>query len=142
MVLLLLSLNTEFSHSDCGKGCSALALLIFNDCWKDRGGKCSPENDKPAAAAACSECKSAAECSCAFRLSSATDVVRGSVELIEFNEDTITAAAVVAEVDKWLQSEWAFSAKLPYGDGVDFKAQHEQKLENPKISINFLLSKY
>lgn len=36
-------------------------------------------NENPAAAAACSECNNAAECSWALRRNSATDVVRGSV---------------------------------------------------------------
>lgn len=49
-------------------------LLKFN------GGK-NAGNEKPAAAAACNDCKSAAECSWALRRSSATDVVRGSFDV-------------------------------------------------------------
>lgn len=117
--------------------CSDLALLKFSDCWNESGGKWSPENDSPAAAAAW-RCSKAAECSWALRLSSATEVDLRSAELIEFNEETITAAAVVAVFDKWLQSLWAFSLRLPYGEGV-FNAQHEQKLVNPKTLMNMHL---
>lgn len=42
------------------------------------GGKLNAGNEKPAAAAACSDCNKAAECSWALRRNSATDVVRGS----------------------------------------------------------------
>jgi len=45
----------------------------------DNGEKCNAGNENPAAAAACNDCKSAAECSCALRRSSATELDRGSV---------------------------------------------------------------
>lgn len=51
--------------------------LLNAEC-SERGGKCSPGNASPAAAAACNDCKSAAECSCALRLNSATELERGS----------------------------------------------------------------
>ncbi len=47
--------------------------------WSDSGEKCSAGNENPAAAAACNDCSSAAECSWAFRRSSATELDRGSV---------------------------------------------------------------
>lgn len=47
--------------------------------WSDSGEKCNAGNEKPAAAAACNDCSSAAECSWALRRSSATELERGSV---------------------------------------------------------------
>lgn len=46
--------------------------------WSDSGGRWNPGKASPAAAAACSECSRAAECSCALRRSSATEEERGS----------------------------------------------------------------
>lgn len=46
--------------------------------WSDSGEKCKAGNEKPAAAAACNDCNSAAECSWALRRSSATELDRGS----------------------------------------------------------------
>lgn len=54
-------------------------LERFVKAWcKERGGKCSPGNDNPETATACRLWRSAAECSCALRLNSATDDVLGS----------------------------------------------------------------
>lgn len=62
----------------------------------ENGDKCSPGNAKPAAAAACRDCRRAAECSWALRRSSATELERGSVELAQFEgarmEDTAEGA--------------------------------------------------
>jgi hypothetical protein len=52
-------------------------LLLNAEC-NDNGGKCKPGKCRPAAAAACSECNNAAECSCALRRNSATELDRGS----------------------------------------------------------------
>lgn len=54
-------------------------LRWFVALWSDNGEKCNAGNEKPAAAAACNDCSSAAECSCALRRSSATELERGSV---------------------------------------------------------------
>lgn len=69
------------------------ALLKFN------GGK-NAGNENPAAAAACSDCKSAAECSWAFRRNSATDVVRGS-----FVDDDVTPAALVIIGERFVHND-------------------------------------
>lgn len=66
LLLLAMDVNVGFSMD-------FRAVLKFNG-----GKKCGKE--KPAAAAACNDCKRAAECSWALRLSSATDVVRGSLD--------------------------------------------------------------
>lgn len=52
--------------------------LLANALCRLNGGKLNAGNEKPAAAAACSDCNNAAECSWALRRNSATDVVRGS----------------------------------------------------------------
>lgn len=54
-------------------------LRWFDALWSDNGEKCNAGNEKPAAAAACNDCSSAAECSWALRRSSATELERGSV---------------------------------------------------------------
>lgn len=79
-----------------------LLTLLFDDCiirssgnfrWfsalcNDNGGKCKAGNENPAAAAACNDCSNAAECSWALRLSSATELDRGSDdELVGDNDE-------------------------------------------------------
>lgn len=55
-------------------------LRWFSAECNDNGGKCSEGNENPAAAAACKDCSRAAECSCALRRNSATELDRGSEE--------------------------------------------------------------
>lgn len=65
-------------------------LVWFRALCNDNGGKCKAGNENPAAAAAWSDCKSAAECSWAFRRNSATELERGSdvlFELVGDNDD-------------------------------------------------------
>lgn len=93
---------------------------VFNALCKLSGGKLNAGNWKPAAAAACNECNNAAECSWALRRSSATDVVRGSLEpdgdtlLAEFNADE--RLALNDEIDEAV---------------VDVIGQHEHKPGKP-----------
>lgn len=54
----------------------------------DNGGKLNAGNDRPAAAAALIDCKSADECSSARRRNSATDVDRMSVDDVGMTTDT------------------------------------------------------
>lgn len=60
-------------------------------------------NENPAAAAACNDCNNAAECSCAFRRNSATDVVRGSdadddkVDRGDEPEAVVNASVILAD---------------------------------------------
>lgn len=91
------------------------ALVKFN------GGK-NAGNENPAAAAACNDCKSAAECSWALRRNSATDVVRGS-----FADDVDTLTFVIAGERFALNDE--------IDDVVDdvIVGQHEHKPGNPEI---------
>lgn len=75
--------------------------------------------EKPAAAAACNDCNNAAECSCALRRSSATDVVRGSCDAVDkllaaFNADE--RLALNDEIDDAV---------------VDVIGQHEHNPGNP-----------
>lgn len=83
------------------------------------GGKLNAGNENPAAAAACNDCKSAAECSWALRRNSATDVVRGSLI------DAVETAFVIAV------------ERLAVNDEIDAVAddvmvgQHEHKPGNP-----------
>lgn len=84
------------------------------------GGK-KAGNENPAAAAACSDCRSAAECSWALRRSSATDVVRGS-----FADDVVTPAALVIIGERFVHND-------EIDDVVDdvIVGQHEHKPGNP-----------
>lgn len=86
------------------------------------GGKLNAGNEKPAAAAACNDCNNAAECSCALRRNSATDVVRGSCD---DTVDTLFAFVIAVE-------------RLALNDEIDDAAddvigQHEHKPGNPII---------
>lgn len=56
----------------------------------DNGGKLKAGNENPAAAATCNDCNNAAECSCALRRSSATDVVRGSLPDVVVPDNDVT----------------------------------------------------
>lgn len=91
----------------------------------DSGGRWNPGNAKPAAAAACSECRRAAECSWAFRRSSATEDERGSDDPRD---------ELLVEVVPVLQIEWA--REVHVGEDVaveeplvmgDFAGQHEHR---------------
>lgn len=69
-----------------------MSLAVCDFRWlralcKESGGKCSAGNENPAAAAACSDCNRAAECSCAFRRNSATELDLGSDVLLELVGD-------------------------------------------------------
>lgn len=99
------------------------ALLKFN------GGK-KAGNENPAAAAACSDCSKAAECSCALRRSSATDVVRGSL---------------ADDVDTFVSADERLALNDEIDDVVDdvIVGQHEHKPGNPKSqNIYFNLIPY
>lgn len=87
---------------------------------KFNGGK-NAGNENPAAAAACSDCKSAAECSWAFRRNSATDVVRGS-----FADEVVMPAALVIIGERFVHND-------EIDDVVDdvIVGQHEQRPGNP-----------
>lgn len=95
--------------------------IDFRALLKLSGGK-NAGNEKPAAAAACSDCSRAAECSCALRRSSATDVVRGS-----FADDVLTLTFVRAGERFALNDE--------IDDVVDevIVGQHEHKPGNPAL---------
>lgn len=88
---------------------------------KFNGGNENAGNENPAAAAACSDCKSAAECSWAFRRNSATDVVRGS-----FADDVVTPAALVIIGERFVHND-------EIDDVVDdvIVGQHEHRPGNP-----------
>lgn len=97
------------------------ALLKFN------GGK-NAGNENPAAAAACNDCSRAAECSCALRRNSATDVVRGSL---------------ADDVDTFVNADERFALNDEIDDVVDdvIVGQHEHKPGNPRYNhknTNFL----
>lgn len=85
--------------------------------WLKLSGGKNAGNENPAAAAACNDCKRAAECSCALRRSSATDVVRGS-----FDDDVLTLV---------------FGERFALNDEIDdvvaevIVGQHEHKPGNP-----------
>lgn len=93
-------------------------LRLFDD--MENGDKCNPGKANPAAAAAWRDCKRAAECSCAFRLSSATELDRGSGELAQLDgvnmEDT--TEGVVDEEDEMAEVG---------GEFVGLIGQHEQE---------------
>lgn len=97
------------------------AVLKFN------GGK-NAGNENPAAAAACSDCKSAAECSWALRRNSATDVVRGS-----FADDVGTQTFANAD------ERFALNDEIDDVDDDVIVGQHEHKPGNPKYNHNILL---
>lgn len=61
---------------------------------KDSGGKCNAGNENPAAAAACRDCNRAAECSCALRRNSATELDRGSDVLVGDSDEPDDADVV------------------------------------------------
>lgn len=119
-------------------------MCRFVKAWcSDSGGKCSPGNDKPAAAAACNECNKAAECSCALRRNSATDDDRASVEVKELNVEDMAAETAVTVFK-------AFDCDIIGSERIDeqvvdveepevvsgFIGQHEHKPGNPaKIFI-------
>ena len=97
----------------------SLALVVFRlfrALCNESGGKCKAGNEKPAAAAACNDWSSAAECSWALRRSSATELDRGS------------DAEPVGDKD---DCEWA--------DELDvvgfFIGQHEQRPGNAVLKI-------
>lgn len=91
-------------------------LLKFN------GGK-NAGNEKPAAAAACNDCNRAAECSCALRRNSATDVVRGSL---------------ADDVETFVNADERFALNDEIDDVVDdvIVGQHEHKPGNPAQNQN------
>lgn len=84
------------------------------------GGK-NAGNENPAAAAACNDCKRAAECSCALRRSSATDVVRGS-----FDDDVVTLA---------FGERFALNDEIADVVADVIVGQHEHKPGNPEYAI-------
>lgn len=94
----------------------------FNICFravlKLSGGR-NAGNENPAAAAACSDWRSAAECSWALRRNSATDVVRGSFAV---DADTLVTA------------DERFALNDEIDDAVDdvIVGQHEHKPGNPE----------
>lgn len=85
----------------------------------ENGGKWSPGKASPAAAAACRECNRAAECSCAFLLSSATELDLGSELLVGVNAEETDAIAepAIEQVGELL---------------VGFIGQHEQRPGKPE----------
>lgn len=73
---------------------------LLNAVWNEIGGKWNPGNARPAAAAAWSDCNNAAECSCAFRLSSATDVDRGSAIEVTNDEPELVVGVPKVEAEE------------------------------------------
>lgn len=116
VVMMSLLLIVDALVNKVGFNIDFRVLLKFN------GGK-NAGNEKPAAAAACNDCKRAAECSCALRRSSATDVVRGS-----FADD----------VDVIDGERFALNDAID--DVVDdvIVGQHEHKPGNPEYNHNFI----
>lgn len=96
--------------------------IDFRELLKLSGGK-NAGNENPAAAAACNDCKRAAECSWALRRNSATDVVRGS-----FADDVVTLAGE------------RFALNDDIDDVVDdvIVGQHEHKPGNPEYNHIFI----
>lgn len=96
--------------------------IAFRVLVKLSGGK-NAGKEKPAAAAACNDCNRAAECSCALRRSSATDVDRGS-----FADDVVTLAGE------------RFALNDEIDDVVDdvIVGQHEHKPGNPECNHIFI----
>lgn len=94
--------------------------IDFRALLKFSGGK-KAGNENPAAAAACNDCKSAAECSWALRRNSATDVVRGS-----FADDVVMPAALVIIGERFVHND-------AIDDVVDdvIVGQHEHNPGNP-----------
>lgn len=98
--MLLLLLLMEIGGDDVAwKSPSIVFRLLANALCRLSGGKLNAGNENPAAAAACSECNNAAECSWALRRNSATDVVRGSVD----DEDDGEPDAVANGGDKFVE---------------------------------------
>lgn len=92
-------------------------LLKFN------GGK-NAGNENPAAAAACNDCRRAAECSWALRRNSATDVVRGSL----VDDDAVETLTFVNADERVALREEIDDAVVDVIVG-----QHEHKPGNPVI---------
>lgn len=76
-------------------------------------------NENPAAAAACSDCNNAAECSWALRRSSATEVVRGSVV---DDDDDGDADAVTNGGDKFVEMPDEELVRFADNDEIDAAA--------------------
>lgn len=76
--------------------CKRSIFLWFNAECNDNGGKCNPGKANPAAAAAWSDCKSAAECSWAFRLNSATELERGSDDDVD-DDDVVVFGGLIGQ---------------------------------------------
>lgn len=101
-------------------------IIDFRAVLKLSGGK-NGGNENPAAAAACNDCNSAAECSWALRRSSATDVVRGSLD------DVDTPALVIA------------GERFALNDAIDdvvadvIEGQHEHRPGNPEKNHNYFI---
>lgn len=90
-MLLLLLLIEIGGDGVAWKSPNIVFRLLANALCRLSGGKLNAGNENPAAAAACSECNNAAECSWALRRNSATDVVRGSVDDDEDGEPDAVA---------------------------------------------------
>lgn len=124
MSLLLFDVITDPSADRDWIGKSVIIdfLELVSALCNVSGGKLNAGNENPAAAAACKDCISAAECSWALRRNSATDVVRGS-----FDDDVDTLLAFVIVVER-----------LAVNDGIDDVAddvivgQHEHNPGNPE----------
>lgn len=114
--LLLLFAAIIDPKPDRGKSLIIDFLELVSALCNVSGGKLNAGNEKPAAAAACNDCNSAAECSWALRRNSATDVVRGSL--------TDDADGMVFAIDV---------ARFPLIDAVDdvIVGQHEHRPGNP-----------
>lgn len=116
--LLLLFVAIIDPRPDRGKSLIIDFLELVSALCNVSGGKLNAGNEKPAAAAACNDCNSAAECSWALRRNSATDVVRGS--LTDDADEMVPVFAIVV-------------ARFPLIDAVDdvIVGQHEHRPGNP-----------
>lgn len=132
LLLLFVAITDPKLPPDRGKSLIIDFLELVSALCNVSGGKLNAGNEKPAAAAACNDCISAAECSWALRRNSATDVVRGS---LTDDADEMEPVFVIVV------------ARFPFIDAVDdvIVGQHEHRPGNPaesEIKFDFKFLNY
>lgn len=118
-MLLLLLLMEIGGDGVAWKSPNIVFRLLANALCRLSGGKLNAGNENPAAAAACSECNNAAECSWALRRNSATDVVRGSVD----DDDDGEPEAVANGGDKFVEMLDEELVRFVDNDEIDATAE-------------------
>lgn len=109
---------------------------LLSALWSASGGKLKAGNEKPAAAAAWSDCNNAAECSCALRRNSATEVVRGSDDddrvetpLTAAIDDVKLETAAAEDAQRRLAESEEIADAAETDEAIDV-GQHEQSPGN------------